>query len=255
MKAFDAHCHLYDESFDKDRDKVISDAKKVLWGILVVGEDPKSNRKIAELEKQYKGFWYSGYGIHPEFADKIEEDILEEELKWIKCQKPICIGEIGLDKFLIKTGRQKPEAWNAQIKLFQTLLSLAKELDLPVNVHSRWASKEVLELLFEEKVEKVLLHAFPGTLTEAQKAMARGYYISIGTSIFYSKQKQDLARHLKMENIILETDSPVLAPVRGQRNVPANIALVAEELARIKGVPKEKVIDRTNQNAKELFSI
>ncbi|MGB9675179.1 MAG: TatD family hydrolase [Candidatus Nanoarchaeia archaeon] len=257
-KAFDCHCHLYDACFDQNRAQIIEQAKRVLWGVLVVGEDPKTNRKIADLAKKYEGFWHNGFGIHPEFAHKISQTELEDELIWISKQRPVCIGEVGLDKFWIKKILKPSEAnsaWKCQLKIFKQFISLAKELDIPLNIHSRWATKEVLEILFEEKPDKVLLHAFPGTLTEAQKAVDKGYFISIGTSLIYSKQKQDLAKHLRLENIVLETDSPVMSPIKGQKNVPANISYVIECLAKIKNVTKEKIIEITNKNVASLFKL
>src|SRR3990172_7759488 len=102
MKAFDVHCHVYDASFDKDRDKVIKNAKKVLFGVLVAGETPEANRKVIELAKKYPDFCYVSLGTQPQDIHHYTDEELSEEIRWIKKQKPIAISEVGLDYAVIK---------------------------------------------------------------------------------------------------------------------------------------------------------
>jgi len=261
MKPFDAHCHLYDKKFDADRDEVIEKAKKVLSGIVVVGEKPESNRQILKLKEDYGKFWLMGFGIHPEFAHEFSNSEIEAELKWIKKNKPDCIGEVGLDYMWIKQvlpkqiGIKKADAaWSKQQKVFETFIQFADELGLPLNIHSRWATSQVVEFLEKLRPEKAILHAFSGNLAEAKRASKLGYKISIGNTVAYSEQKRDLAKHLPLSDLLIETDSPVLAPVKGERNEPSNLTLVVKEIAKIKNVKEAKVIEETNKNFKELFS-
>lgn len=255
MKPFDVHCHLYDESFDKDRDSVIAKAKKVLSGIVIAGENPETNRKIIELAQKYPKFCYPSLGFHPTEIHKFTDEEIEEEIKWIKKQKPLAISEIGLDFMVIKRDKLDEFAKMRQIEWFERFLKLADELKVPAIIHSRWATKQVVEILEDLKPKKAILHAFSGTNKEAERALKLGYKISIGNTIAYAEQKQELVKALPIEAFMLETDSPVLAPVKGARNEPSNIMLVVKEIARIKNIPEDKVIEITNKNVKDLFGI
>ncbi|MFH0868694.1 MAG: TatD family hydrolase [archaeon] len=262
MKPFDCHNHLYDEKFDADRDKVIEQARKVLSGIVVVGENPETNRKILELKKKYPNFIFAGYGIHPTYAHEFSDKEIEDEIKWIKKQKPACIGEVGLDMFWVKMKLPKDigikkadEAWEKQKKVFEKFIQLADELKIPLNVHSRWATKQVIEILEKNKAKKVILHSFSGSLAEAKRAADLGYLISIGNTITFREEKRKIAEHLDLKYLLLETDSPALAAKQGERNQPKNISLVVKEIARIKKISEQEVIEITNENFKEMFGI
>jgi TatD DNase family protein len=255
MKPFDVHCHLYDESFDKDRDSVIAKAKKVLSGILVAGENPETNRKIIEIAKKYPKFCYPSLGFHPTEIHKFTDEEIEEEIKWIKKQKPIAISEIGLDFMVIKRDKLDEFAKMRQIEWFEHFLKLADELKVPAIIHSRWATKQVVEILEDLKPKKAILHAFSGTNKEVERALKLGCKISIGNTIAYAEQKQELVKALPIEAFMLETDSPVLAPIKGARNEPSNITLVVKQIAKIKKIPEDKIIEITNKNVKELFGI
>jgi TatD DNase family protein len=255
MKAFDVHCHLYDESFDKDRDRVINRAKKVLSGILIAGENPPANKKIIDIAKKYPKFCFVSLGIQPQEIHKFTDEEIEEEIAWIKKQKPIAISEIGLDYATIKREKQGEFEKTRQIEWFERFIELAKELDVPIIVHSRWAVKPVIEILEELKPKKAILHAFSGTLEEAKRALKLGYKFSIGNTVAYAEQKRDLVKELPMEAFILETDSPVASPKPGERNEPSNITLVICDIAKIKNISEDKVIEITNKNVKELFGL
>ena len=255
MKPFDVHCHLYDESFDKDRAKVIEKAEKVLSGVLIAGENPLANKKIVDIAKKYPRFCFVSLGIQPQEIHKFTDEEIEEEIKWIKKQKPIAISEVGLDYAIIKREKLGEFEKMRQIEWFEHFIELAKELDIPVVIHSRWAVKPVIEILEELKPKKAILHAFSGTLEEAKRALKLGYKFSIGNTIAYAGQKQELVKALPIEAFILETDSPVASPKPGERNEPSNIMLVVKEIAKIKKIPEDKVIEITNKNVKELFGI
>jgi len=255
MKAFDVHCHIYDKSFDTDRDKVIRNTKKVLFGVLVAGENPETNRKIIELAKKYQDFCYPALGIHPDSIHKFEDSEIEEEIKWIKKQKPIAISEIGLDYMVIKRDKLDAFAKMRQAEWFEQFLQLADSLKIPAVVHSRWATGAVIKILEELKPKKAVLHAFAGTLDEAKRAVKLGYKISIGNTVAYAEQKRELVKNLPIEAFVLETDSPVLGPDPKKRNEPANIALTIKEIAKIKNISEAKVIEATNENVKDLFRL
>lgn len=255
MKSFDVHCHLYDKSFDKDRDIVISRAKKVLSGVIVAGENPEINKKILKLEKKYPKFWHSALGFHPSEIHKFTDEEIEEEIEWIKKQKPIAISEIGLDFKTIKIENLDEFAKMRQIEWFERFLKLADELNIPAIVHSRWATKPVIEILEDLRPKKAVLHSFSGTVEEAKRALKLGYKFSIENTVAYAEQKRELVKELPIESMMLETDSPVLPPKPGERNEPSNITLVVKEISRIKKIPENKVIEITNKNVKELFGL
>ena len=255
MKAFDVHCHLYDIAFDKDRDNVIAKAKKMLSGIIVAGENPETNRKILKLEKKYPKFWHSAFGIHPTEIHKFTDEEIEEEIEWIKKQKPTAISEIGVDFAVIKREKQDEFAKMRQIEWFERFLKLADELNVPAIIHSKWAIKPVIEILEDLRPKKAVLHSFSGTIEEAKRALKLGYKFSIGTSLTYAEQKRELVKELPMEAFVLETDSPVSGPKPGERNEPSNITLVISEIAKIKNISEDDIIKITNKNVKELFGL
>jgi TatD DNase family protein len=256
MKPFDAHCHLYDERFDEDRIKVIEKAKKVLSGAVVVGEDPESNRKVLELCKKYPEFLFPGLAIHPAKVHLLTDKEIDAEISFIRKQKNlVCIGECGLDYMWAKKSGNYEETKKRQQETFKKLIDLANDMNLPVNTHSRWASPVVVKMLKESKAKKVILHGFVATVSEAKEAAKLDYKITIGTNISHWTQTKDYLENLPMEAFVLQTDSPALGPVEGERNEPSNISLVVKEIAKIKKIPEEKVIEITNKNVKELFGL
>jgi TatD DNase family protein len=159
------------------------------------------------------------------------------------------VGEVGLDFLRVKRNR------DLQTEVFRRFISLAKELNMPVVVHSRWAPKQAVDVLIGESAEKVVLHAFPGTVKDALRATEAGYFISIPASILYSKQKQELVQSLELKHLVTETDSPVMAPKRGERNEPMNVKLVVGMIAELKGLEKSEVEKITTLNAAGLFGL
>jgi len=160
------------------------------------------------------------------------------------------VGEVGLDYYI--GARDTRET---QRRVFGEFIELAKSLDKPLVIHSRSAGKYALEVLFEHGAEAVVMHAFDGAASEAEKGAARGYYFSVPPSVVRSEQKQKMVRRLKLENLLLESDAPVLGPERGVVNKPSNIKISAEAIARIKNITVEKVVEKTSENAKFLFHL
>jgi TatD DNase family protein len=257
MKPFDVHCHLYDESFDKDRAKVIERAKKVLSGIIDVGEELISNRKILELCKKYPDFIFPGLAIHPDQVWKLTDKQIVDEMSFILDQENlVCIGECGLD-YKWEEGEDPEKSKLRQRDVFILHIELAKKMELPLNVHSRRATGAVVDMLKKHGAKKVVLHGFSGTPEEMKKAVGLGYKLTIGTSLLSTDNKHSMYKleNFPLSTFLLETDSPVLGPVRGERNEPANISLVVKEIAKIKNISEKEVIEVTNKNVKELFGL
>jgi TatD DNase family protein len=159
------------------------------------------------------------------------------------------IGEVGLDYWWVKdAGRRR-----AQRALLEEMAALSRELDLPLNVHSRSAGHYTLDLLLAAGAEKVLMHAFDGKASHAVRAAESGYLFSVPPSVVRSDQKQKLVRRLPLDSLALESDSPVLGPERDRRNEPANLTLTRDHIAHLHGVAAERVEEVTTANARRLF--
>ncbi|MBC7120815.1 MAG: TatD family hydrolase [Candidatus Methanosuratus sp.] len=244
----DAHAHLTDPAFC-DLPAVIDRAKSA--GILAVVTsitDPADLPKAKEIIAQYSGFVYLTVGLDPKLLS-------EEKLSAFKAASStaliVGIGEVGLDHFYV---REAP-FMETQERHFRECIRTAISLAKPLVIHSRSAGKKALEVLYSEGAERVLMHAFDGKAGDALAAAKKGYFFSIPASVVHSMQKQKLVRLLPLESIMLETDSPVLSPVRGERNEPANLIHSARKIAEIKRIPVERVIDVTTSNAAAFFGI
>ncbi|KAJ6666917.1 hypothetical protein lerEdw1_018919 [Lerista edwardsae] len=261
MGAVDCHCHLAAPEFH---------GANVL-ALVVVAEHLGDFEKIIQLSERYPGFVYPCLGVHPvqsiqrghersvtlkcsfSIHTSSSRQDLDEALPLIELYKDclLAIGEVGLDftPRFASTEEQKQEQRQVLIKQIQ----LAKQLDLPLNVHSRSAGRPTINLLKEQGAERVLLHAFDGKPSVAMEGVKAGYFFSIPPSIIRSEQKQKLVKQLPLEHICLETDSPALGPEKQVRNEPKNIFIAAEYIANIKGVSLEEVLDMTTKNALKLF--
>ncbi len=250
MGYVDVHCHLGDEAFNDDLDEVILRARKAgLVAIITSSLSIEDAQKTLGILKRYRGFVYRTVGLD---YTVLEEGLVDEVARYIEQNRNtiIGIGEVGLDYYLVRG-----EDRRIQRKIFSFWIEYSKGMDLPIIVHSRSAGRYALEMLFEHRAERVLMHAFDGRSSLARRAAERGYYFSIPPSIARSIQKQKLVKALPLENILLETDSPVLAPEKGVRNEPANVRISASWIAKIKGVPLESVVEVTYGNARALFEV
>ena len=250
---FDTHAHYDDEQFDEDRDALLLSMQANNVGtILNVGASLKGCQKSVELAKKYP-FVYAAVGVHPDETGELNEDTFQ----WLKelavsQEKVVAIGEIGLDYHWDVQPRAVQQSW------FIRQMELAKELQLPISVHSRDASRDTFDLISRhgQKLSGVI-HCYSGSCEMAKEYVKMGYYIGIGGVVTFknAKKLKETAEAIPLENILLETDCPYMAPTphRGKRNNSIYIDFVAEAIARLKGMEKEEVIARTEANARQLF--
>ncbi|XP_035467412.1 tatD DNase domain containing 3-like isoform X2 [Scophthalmus maximus] len=242
-----------------DLDEVIESSRQVgLLAVLAVAEHAGEFDKIIALSQRFPGFIFPCLGVHPvqevspgQQRGATPQD-LDAALPIIEKYKDhlVAIGEVGLDFTPRYVSNESDKENQRQVLIRQA--QIAKELDLPLNVHSRSAGRPTIHLLKEQGVEKALLHAFDGRPSVAMEGVKAGYFFSIPPSIIRSEQ-QKLVKQLPLENICLETDSPALGPEKQVRNEPRNISVSAEYISRIKGVSLDKVMEVTTQNALQLF--
>jgi TatD DNase family protein len=250
----DSHAHLQRASFDKDREEAVSRAREVgVKYIVNIGFDVDGSRKAVELAKLCESF-YATVGIHPHNASQFNDDVLEELRMLSGHAKVVAIGEIGLDYYRNLSPR------TAQKRAFEVQLLLAEELGLPIVVHDREAHSEVLEVLsgFKGRIKGVM-HCFSGSREIAERCIKYGFYISFAGSVTYpnSLRLQAIAKWIDLDKILLETDSPWLAPqeMRGKRNEPAFLPFIARKIAKLKGTSLDEIAEATTRNAKEIFQL
>lgn len=266
MSLIDTHAHLYWDSFKEDFDEMIQRALDAgISTIINVGVDIEKSQVALDQAKNTK--WpegltvYSTIGIHPHEAlqKDIEKDV--EELEKIYLSNPtkvVAVGECGLDFFSTSAGVgfDSSEVF-AQKKLFQAQINLAKKLNLPLVVHCREAWDETLEMLGDQTA---ILHCYSGLAqTTSYLLQATNFLVSFAANITYPKNEylREAAKILPLDRILLETDSPFLAPQskRGQRNEPSAVAEIAQLIADLKGISLEEVASQTTQNTKKVFNI
>ncbi len=264
----DTHAHLDFPEFDKDRDEVIQQAKKAgIERIINVGSHLQACKKSVELAQKYPEI-YAAVGIHPHDAQDIENtEKFTETLKEL-AQKPkvVAIGECGLDFHPVDQGKFRkeitPDLKEKQIEVFKAQLKLAQELGLPVIIHCRDAHQEVLETLVScndtLNQARGVFHCFSGDKEFLNQVLNMGFYIGFCGNLTFKNAKnlQEIAKITPIEKILLETDCPFLSPepLRGLRNQPRNVKLIAEFLANLRSVSFEEICQITTQNAKKAFT-
>jgi len=245
---FDTHAHLHFKHFNKDREAVIERSKQKLEGVVEVGVNSNTNKKVLDLAAKYPKFLYPALGLHPTDASAEDLDLVKQQV--VEAKDLVAVGEIGLDYYHCteQSGR------NVQQKLFKQMLVLAKEVKLPVIIHSREAEAEALNLLssFEGTV---IMHCFSGTTEQAKESLDRGYWISIPTTVCFSTQKQDLAKEIPLESLLLETDCPFLSPIKRTRNEPINVEMAAKTISQLLNISFDQVCTTTTKNAKRAFKL
>jgi len=254
MTLIDSHSHLILEPFDKDRDKVIEEAfSSGITHIVQSCDNLEEIEKNLILTKKYRNI-YSSIGIHPHEAKSWDSNSRELIVNYTKEEKVIAVGETGLDFYY----NYSPK--DVQISVFKEQIKIAKEVSLPLIIHTRDAFKETIEILKEEKPKcGGVFHCYTGDLETAKEAIKLGFYIS-WSGILTFKNATDLksvAKEISLKNTLIETDCPYLTPIpfRGQRNEPKYVRFVGEELARIHNMSIDEIGEITSENTKKLFGI
>jgi len=252
---FETHAHYEDEAFDIDREEILmSLPKQGIEYVVNVSSTLKTVEKTIALTKKYP-YIYGAIGIHPEDAASLNE----EQFLWLKEKarhpKNVAIGEIGLDYYWDTPDRETQKKW------FERQMELAKELTLPLIIHSRDAANDTYQMMKESKADTVgaIIHCFSYGVEQARQYLNMGFYLGIGGVLTFTngKKLKEVVAFTPLEQLVLETDCPYLAPVphRGKRNSSLYLPYVAEEISRIKKVDYDTVIRITNENAKRFYGI
>ncbi|MGK7379913.1 TatD family hydrolase [Planococcus sp. 1R117A] len=251
----DTHVHLNADQYDEDLNEVIDRAlENNVTKMVVIGFDRKTIERAIELAEKHD-FIYAVVGWHP--VDAI--DCTEEDLKWIEelaaHEKVVGIGETGLDYYWDKSPKE------VQQEVFRKQIRLAKKVKLPIIIHNRDATSDVLRILKEEEAHEVggVMHCFGGSVETARESIAMNFMISLGGPVTFknAKKPKEVAAEIPLDHLMIETDAPYLAPhpYRGKRNEPAYVPLVAAEIARLKGISVEEVARITTRNAEQFFNL
>ncbi len=254
---FDTHAHYEDSRFDKDREQLLASMDgHGITAIVNVGSTVYTTNKSIALAKTYD-FMYASVGIHPSEIRDIEEGDMEWLYEQTKEPRVVAVGEIGLDYYW-----EKEEAVQKQQRYwFEKQLLLAKESGLPVIIHSRDAAQDTLELMKQAHEMHIpgVIHCFSYSAQIAQEYVRMGYYIGIGGVVTFknAKKLKEAVASIPLEQIVLETDCPYMAPepYRGKRNSSLYLPYVVKQVAQLKGVSEQEVVQATNRNARRLYRI
>lgn len=247
----DTHCHISKEEYS-NIDELITECKlKNVNKIIISGCELNNIEESIEISNKYENIYLS-LGYHPSEASKITNiDIENLKNKIIQNKKVVAIGEIGLDYYWSKDNKEE------QKKIFNCMLNLAEELNLPVVIHSRDAFQDTYDILKKRNLKGVI-HCFSGNLENAKMYISIGYKLGIGGVLTFKNSKlKDVIKFIDLNHIITETDSPYLAPepYRGKQNSPINIPIIVQEIAKQKNVDIKEVETKIENNVKELFQI
>lgn len=251
----DSHAHLEGPEFDADREAVLGRCKENdIVAVVTCGTTLSSSGKNVELAKRHS-FLFAAIGIHPHESYQIEAVTMEKLKRLGEREKVAAIGETGLD---FHYNFSLPEV---QKKAFRLHIRLARELQLPLIVHCRAAEEEMVDILAEEKASEVggVIHCFAGSRETANRCLELGFYLGVSGIITFKTGKElaELFSHLPLERLLVETDSPYLAPApfRGKRNEPAFVAYTAAKLAEVRSMTVAEIHRITTENAQRLFHL
>ena len=251
---FDTHAHLNDEAFNADREALLAGLQEKGIGLVMnAGCSLEASREVVQMAKQYP-WLYAAVGSHPDSADEVNEEVLEEYRKLCKLNPEVkAIGEIGLDYHYEDIPRE------IQQKAFRLQMELARELDLPVIVHERDAHEDGMAIVREFPTVKGVFHCYSGSAEMARQLVEMGWYIGFtGVLTFKNARKAvETAASIPLDRIVLETDCPYMAPepFRGKRNDPGYLYRMAEQLAAIRGITPQEAAAITTENGKRLYRI
>ena len=252
---FDTHAHYDDEQFDTDRESLLLSMKENGIGNIVnIGANMATSKSSIELARNYD-FIYAAVGVHPSDTEELNDENIEVLRELSGDKKCVAIGEIGLDYYYPEPEKDLQKKW------FVRQLQLAREVDLPVVIHSRDAASDTMEILKNTPMgdNPGVVHCFSYSKEIALECIKMGYYIGVGGVLTFKngRKLKETVEEIPIERIILETDCPYLAPTphRGERNSSLYLPLVVDELSKIKGISAEEVIDITEQNARTMYRL
>ena len=244
----DSHAHINYDMYE-DLDEVINTAtENNVMKVVNCSEDLKTSLDVIDLHKKYSNL-YPAVGIHPQNVDKSNIGDIDKLEQIIKNENVVALGEIGLDYYYSRDNREK------QILFFEKQLELSKKYDLPVIIHCRNATDDLLRILKKSDVKGVN-HCFSGSVETARELIKLGYYLGVGGILTFKNSKlEDVIKSIPIEYILLETDSPFLTPepFRKYRNEPKYIPIIAEKLAQLKEIDVNEVMKITTNNANSVF--
>ena len=249
---FDTHAHMDDHAFDTDREELLSNLPgQGLTLVMNPGCSLDSSRNAVALANQYD-YIYAAVGSHPDVADEVNEEVLEEYRKLCKLNPKVkAIGEIGLDYHYEDIPRE------IQLKAFRMQMELARELNLPVIVHEREAHEDGMNVVREFPDVTGVFHCYSGSAEMARQLVDRGWYIGFtGVLTFKNVRKAvEVAASIPLDRIVIETDCPYMSPdpFRGKRNDPGKIYRMAEKLAEIRGLSVDEIQAITVENGRRLY--
>ncbi len=252
MQFIDVHCHYEDNRFNEDRDEVISSLpfKNVLYAI-TAGCSLEESIITQQIAHKYEHMYFCA-GVHPSNADKFDEAIFQKLKQLWQDEKCVAVGEAGLDYYW----QDNPEK-DVQKNTFIRQIQASKEMDLPIVIHSREAIGDMLEIIKSENVTNGLMHCFSESNESAKICLDQGLYFSFGGVCTFknSVRAQENLKYIPKDRILLETDSPYLAPVpnRSKRNDSSNIIYIIEHIAMLWNMTCDEVAFITTENAKRLF--
>ena len=255
MTVTDTHTHLYSDSFDGDRQQLIEDAiAQNVTRFFIPAIDSETTECMYELEKAFPENIFLMMGLHPTHVQENYEDELKHVEEELARRKFYAVGEIGIDLYWDKSTLE------IQQDAFRRQIQLAKKYKLPIVIHCRNAFDEVFSVLEEEKGDDLfgIFHCFTGNFEQAQQALSYNMKLGIGGVVTFKNGRIDkFMAQIPLEQIVLETDAPYLAPkpFRGKRNDPVYIIKVVEKLAEIYELPVETIAEVTTKNSKEVFGI
>ncbi len=244
----DVHAHLDFEQFAIDLDKVIERSKNNgVVAIISSGVNMERNKKTLALSKKY-AVVKASLGLYPTDAAKLTEKELQNEIGFIRKNRRniVAIGEAGLD---YKDGNNIPR----QKIVFEEVISLAEKLKLPLIVHSRKAERDAIDMLESSRLKNIVMHCFSGKLKLVRRAEDNGWFFSIPAIIAYSRQFQSIAEMLSINQILTETDSPFLAPVKGERNEPSSVSGIVKKISEIKKLDVEETKKNIYMTYRKVF--
>jgi len=253
MKWIDSHAHLDDRTFDNDRAAVIARCSEAEMGVLTIGSSLRSSHEAVRLATRYRNVW-AAVGVHPHNAKSVDESTLIELKELALNELVVAIGEIGLDYYRDLSPRDR------QRQAFEQQLTLAAELNLPICLHNRESTDDLLAILKNAGEQyRGVVHSFLGDGMLAEEFLAMGFHLGIGGPLTFPKNAvlREAVKHVPLDRILLETDCPYLTPIpyRGRRNEPVYVEYVADEIAKLKDIAPQEIANQTTENAICLFTL